>query len=90
MRRPLIVGLLIVTPILAIGATPASACGTYGYRGCGYCAPSAYRAAYYRPGYSYRAYYRPRFAYGSFYRPRVWGWRGGVGRSWGWREGRRW
>ena len=78
MRRLLFVSLVVAAPILAVGTTPSSAFGWYGYgySRCGYYAPRVY-------GYSY---YRPRFVYGSFYRPRAWGWRGGWGgRRWGWR-----
>ena len=76
MRRLIFVALLSAAPLLAIDATPASACG-WGY-GYGY---GAYRYASYRPVYSYRrAYaYRPVYGYRGFYRPRVggWGWRRG-------------
>jgi len=87
MPRLILTTLVIAAPLLAIGATPASACGWYGYRGCGCYAPRAYGYSYYRPAYFYRSHYRPTYAYAGFYRPRVWGW-GGVG--WGWRGWRRW
>jgi hypothetical protein len=91
MRRLIIVALLSLGSLIAFDAGPASACGWYGYRGCGCYAPRYYGYSYYRPAYFYRAYYRPVFAYGGFYRPRVWGWRGWGGRGWGWGwRGRRW
>ena len=88
MRRLLLVSLVAAAPLLALGATPASAYGWYGsgYGRCGCYAPRAYGYSYYRPTYSYRSYYRPRFVYGGYYRPRVWGWRSWGGRSWGWRR----
>ena len=89
MRKLLLVSLVAAAPLLALGATPASACGGYGY-GYGAYGYSYYRPAFYRPAFSYRSYYRPRFAYSGFYRPRVWGWRGWGGRGFGWRGGRRW
>ena len=86
MRKLLLVSLVTAAPLLALGATPASACGGYGY---GY---GAYGYSYYRPSFYYGSYFRPRFAYGGFYRPRVYG---GFYRPrlWGgraWRGGRRW
>jgi hypothetical protein len=84
MRRLIFVALMAAAPVLTLDAAPASACGWYGYRGCGcYGGARAYGYSYYRPAYFYRSYYRPAFAYGGFYRPRVWGWRGwGGGRRW--------
>ena len=88
MRRWLAIALVAVPPMLALGATPAAACGGYGYGygygGCG-CAPAGYGYygySYYRPAYSYGAFYGPYYGYSG---PRVWGW---GGRPWGW--GRRW
>jgi hypothetical protein len=86
MRKLLLVSLVTAAPLLALGATPASACGGYGY-GYGAYGYSYYRPALYRSAYYYRSYYRPRFAYSGFYRPRVLGW---GGRGFGWRGGRRW
>jgi hypothetical protein len=88
MRRRVFAILLVLGAVAAVDAAPASACGWYGYRGCGCFAPRYYSYSYYRPVYAYR-WYRPAFAYRSFYAPRVWGWRGWGMRGWGWR-GRRW
>jgi len=85
MRRLIFATVVIAAPLLLIGATPASACGWYGYRSCGCYAPRAYSYSYYRPAYFYRSYYRPAYAYAGFHRPRVWG-----GAAWGWRGWRRW
>ena len=84
-KRTLCAAFVVAVPLLVVGTAPATAWGSYGYRGCGYgyYAPRVYGYSYYRPAYFYRSYYRPRFAYGGFYRPRIWGWRGGVGRGWG-------
>jgi hypothetical protein len=71
MRRLIFVALLIVLPLLALGAQPASACWGYGYGSYGY---SSYRPAY-RSAYSYR----PSYAYAG------WGWRGWGWRR-GWRR----
>ena len=94
MRRLMMVALVAGTASLAVDATPAAACGWYGYRGCG-CGYGYTAAYYYRP--VYRAY-RPVYGYAAFYRPRVWGWgaRGWGYRGWGHRGwgyggwGRRW
>jgi hypothetical protein len=89
MRRLIFFAFMTAAPVLVLDAAPASACGWYGYRGCGCYGPRAYGYSYYRPAYAYRpayfyrSYYRPAFAYGGFYRPRVWGWRRwGGGRRW--------
>ena len=89
MRRLFLASLVTAPLLLALGSTSASACGWYGYRGCGCYAPRVYGYSAYRPVF-YRSYYAPRFAYGGFYRPRVVAWRGWGGRAWGWRGGRRW
>jgi hypothetical protein len=92
MRRLMMVALVAGTAALTADATPAAACGSYGYRGCGCGYSSAYYyrpvyGAYYRPAYYA---YRPAYAYAGFYRPRVWGWGGWGGRRWGYRGWRRW
>ena len=106
MRRLLLVSLVTAATLLALGSTPASAHGWYGYGygGRGYYAPrfySYYRpvfrprfvyGGFYRPRFVYGGFYRPRFVYGGFYRPRFA--YGGFYRPrvWGWagRGWRRW
>jgi hypothetical protein len=62
MRRLIFATLVIAAPLLSIGATPASACGWYGYRGCGCYAPRAYGYSYYRPTFFFMSFFRPGFA----------------------------
>ena len=62
MGRPIIFALLVATPLLALGAQPASACWGWGYRSASY-------------GYSS---YRPAYRYGyAGWGWRGWGWRRG-------------
>jgi len=76
----------LVLAVLALGSTPASACGGYygyGYGGCGcgytYYARPAYAYYYARPAY---AYYRPYYRDWGYAPRAYYGWRGVGGRRW--------
>jgi hypothetical protein len=95
MRKRLMLGAsALLLAVIALGSTPASACGSYGY-GYGYgCGCPGYGYAYYaRPAYAYYyaapVYYaRPAYAYYSPHYSR--GWAYGPRAYYGWRGGRRW
>jgi hypothetical protein len=87
----------VLLAFLALGSTPASACGGYygyGYGGCGCGYGYGYGYGYYaRPAYAYYyapsvAYARPAYGYAPYYRgwgygPRAYyGWRGAGWRRW--------